>query len=99
MSRAPVLIFSRHGISSEVAKLGDRVVGYVVPACGRRHIATWAIALADWPRLSGPATSFEIARQKLIEQVEEWCVSAGLLDPGAAIVVRVETEQEERSRA
>lgn len=97
--REAILTFSRHGLSSEVARLGDRVVGYVVASAGRQHRATWAIALMDWPRLSGPATSFERAREKIADEVSEWCVSAGWLDPGVGVVVRVKTEKEERARA
>ena len=95
----PVLTFSRHGLTGEVAKLGFRVVGHIMASQGRQQKAAWQVVLQDWPLRQGPATSFKIARGKIIEEVEEWCASAGLIDPGAGGDVRVLTEPEETVRA
>lgn len=94
----PVLTFDRHGLAGEAARLGERVVGYIVASHGRQQRAAWQVTLTDWPRTCGPATSFEVARQKITGQVEEWCASAGLIDPGAGVDVRVLTNEEETSR-
>lgn len=91
----PVLTFDRHGLGGERARLGDRVVGYIVPNNGKTaQRAAWAVSLQDWPQRTGPATSFKVAREKITAEVEEWCASAGLIDPGAGVDVRVLTEPE-----
>src|SRR4029077_438161 len=95
MSVRPVLTFDRHGITGEVAKLGERVVGHIVASHERQQNAAWGVVLPDWPQRAGPATSFKIAREKIQGEVEEWCASAGLIDPGAGVDVRVLTEAEE----
>lgn len=90
----PVLTFDRHGLTGEVAKLGERIVGYIVANPGRTaQRAAWQVMLADWPHRSGPAASFEGARRKITAEVEEWCASAGLIDPGDGVDVRVLTEE------
>jgi hypothetical protein len=94
----PVLTFDRHGLTGETARLGERVVGHIVTTPGRQQRAAWTVTLTDWPQLTGPATSFDVARKKITGQVEEWCASVGWIDPGAGVDVRVLTNEEETSR-
>ena len=89
----PILTFDRHGLTGEVAKLGLRTVGFIVMSHGKHQRAAWQVALTDWPPRCGPATSFDVARRKIAEEVAEWCVTLGWIDPDAGVDVRVLTEE------
>jgi hypothetical protein len=79
-------------LASEIAVLGARTVGSIIPAGGPRHRATWIVKLPDWHQAQGPSSSFEAARRKVEHEVNEWLRSAGLLDAGGGVVVRIEEE-------
>lgn len=81
----PVLTFT-YEIGSEVARLGDRIVGEILNPFVRPQ---WRVRLTDWPITAGPAADVAQARRRLASQVSEWLISAGLLDPGCEIAVRV----------
>lgn len=93
----PILTFDRLG-SGERARLGDLACGMIMSHPGRPR-ATWTVRLMDWPHRTGPAASIEKARERIVEQVEEWCAALGWLDPGAGVDVRVLTDDQDTTRA
>lgn len=96
----PILTFDRHGLTGEVAKVGLRTVGFIIANPGRTgQRAAWAVNMTDWPRRSGPASSFDAARHKIRIEVEDWCITLGWIDPGDGVDVRVLTEDERKARA
>ena len=98
--RRPMLTFGAQGATGEVAKLGDRLVGYAFADPGTRVKVAWQVTLGDWPRRRGGASNIDKARRQIERQVDEWCVSLGWIDPGAGVDVRVLTENDnERARA
>ena len=91
----PTLTFraASPGLPREVAYLGNIVAGEVMPFPGTRHRATWIVHLTDASRRYGPATSFEVAREKVREHVEEWLMRAWILNYGDKIDVQVDAPQ------
>ncbi len=93
------LTFRPRAFASEIAVLGERLVGEILPCPGPRHRATWLVRLPDWPRSQGPASSFEAARRKIENEVNEWFRSVGAFGPGDGVRVRVEATEKEKARA
>lgn len=77
---APVQFDDRNPERS-VAKLGCIVIGEIrLNVIGRAGFcrAWWSLYLPDTSRQAFPATSIEIAKQKLAEQARQWIEAAGL---------------------
>lgn len=94
--RTPRLTFRRPvpDLAREVAYLGNIVAGEILPYPGKRHCASWIIHLPDAQRKCGPATSFDVARIRIKEHVEDWLMRADVIDVGAAIDIAVETSKD-----
>jgi hypothetical protein len=102
--RLPVLTVVPHQIGVEAIRLGDRLVGYVRHHEHERQRYSWMVCLGDWPKRSGPCASAMLARDRIRIETEDWLVSAGIIDAGDRVEMRVDERllperKDERARA
>jgi hypothetical protein len=82
----PILSFTHSELSREIVRLGNAIIGEITPYNGREATAAYLLRLPDGLTTRfQPVSSMQAARRRVVAEVSEWLLLAGVFYPGQLI--------------